>query len=96
MHSPPFAELIYLGVVGRDERAVARVAGRYAELLRQLEQVEVLGPAPYPVPRVNDEWRYRIALKAGDAESLRVEIRERLQPLARADRNTRLVVNVDP
>ena len=96
LHYPPFADLIYLGIVGRDEREVARVAEHYAALLRRLEGVEVLGPAPYPVPRVNDEWRYRIALKAGDGESLRVEIRERLQPLARADRNTRLVVNVDP
>jgi primosomal protein N' len=75
---------------------VLEAAERYAALLRGFGQAEVLGPAPYPIARINDEWRYRIALKAGDAESLRVEIRERLQPLARADRNTRLVVNVDP
>jgi primosomal protein N' (replication factor Y) len=93
---PPFAELIYLGVIGRDQSAVVRAAERYAELLRALPEVEVLGPAPYAIARVNDEWRYRIALKAADAAAARHDIRERLQPLAREDRGTRLAINVDP
>ena len=57
---------------------------------------EILGPAPYPVARVNDEWRYRLAVKAEDGAAQRAFIRERLQPLAHADRTTRLIVNVDP
>jgi primosomal protein N' (replication factor Y) len=93
---PPFAELVYLGVIGRGERDVVRAAERYAELLRRVPGAEVLGPAPYPIARVNDEWRYRIAVKASDAEPVRVEIREQLQPIASADRTTRLAVNVDP
>jgi primosomal protein N' (replication factor Y) len=93
---PPFAELIYLGVIGRDQAEVMRAASRYAELLRALPGCEVLGPAPYAIARVNDEWRYRIALKAPDAAAARREIRDHLQPLARAERGTRLAVNVDP
>ena len=93
---PPFSELIYLGVIGGDHGEVVAAAERYAELLRRLPAIEVLGPAPYAIVRVNDEWRYRIALKAADAAAARHEIRERLQPLARADRRTRLAVNVDP
>jgi primosomal protein N' (replication factor Y) len=93
---PPFAELVYLGILGRRRDAVVAAAARYAQLLRGLGDCEVLGPAPYPVARVNDEWRYRIALKSADASSLRAFIRERLQPLAASERATRLVVNVDP
>ena len=96
LNYPPFAELVYLGVIGRSERDVVRAADGYAELLRRLPDAEVLGPAPYPVARVNAEWRYRIAVKAADAAAVRFAIRERLGPLARADHTTRLAVNVDP
>jgi len=98
---PPYGELIYLGVVGRRRDAVLGAANRYADLLRtETLGTEILGPAPYPVARVNDEWRYRIAIKASNAEgasaAARTFVRERLQSLAHADHATRLVVNVDP
>ncbi len=93
---PPFGELIYLGVIGRRREAVVAAAGRYAETLRERGEAEVLGPAPYPIARVNDEWRYRLAVKTADGAKVRALIRERLQPAARGDRATRLIVNVDP
>jgi primosomal protein N' len=65
-------------------------------MLREAGLAEVLGPAPYPVARVNEEWRYRIALKAARPKPLRAFIRERLLPAARADAKTRLAINVDP
>jgi primosomal protein N' (replication factor Y) len=95
---PPFAELVYLGIIGRDHAAVVEHAGRYAELLRGLEAGEVLGPAPYPVARVNDEWRYRIAVKARDASAIRRFVRDELPALASRGRagGVRLAVNADP
>ncbi|MBD5606334.1 MAG: primosomal protein N', partial [Candidatus Eremiobacteraeota bacterium] len=93
---PPYAELIYLGAIGRSKAAVETAAARYAELLARLPAVEVLGPAPYPIARVNDEWRYRIVVKAVDAAGARTYVRETLVPLAAADRGVRLAVNVDP
>jgi primosomal protein N' (replication factor Y) len=93
---PPFGELIYLGVIGRNRDAVLGAAARYAGLLPAIEGAEILGPAPYPVAKVNNEWRYRLAIKAGDGAAARAFVRERLQPLAQGDRVTRLVVNVDP
>jgi primosomal protein N' (replication factor Y) len=93
---PPYAELIYLGTIGRSRAAVEAAAARYADLLRTLSGIEVLGPAPYPIARVNDEWRYRIAVKAPDAAEARRFVRETLVPIAAADRAVRLAVNVDP
>ncbi len=93
---PPYAELIYLGTIGRSRAAVEAAAARYADLLRTLSGIEVLGPAPYPIARVNDEWRYRIAVKAPDAAEARRFVRETLVPIAAADRDVRLAVNVDP
>jgi primosomal protein N' (replication factor Y) len=93
---PPYGELIYLGAIGRSEPHVAEAAAGFAELLRALPDIDVLGPAPYTVARVNDEWRYRVAVKAHDASGARRFIRETLLPLAAKNPHVRLVVNVDP
>jgi primosomal protein N' (replication factor Y) len=93
---PPFSRLLYLGIIGRSRAAAADAAARYADVLRALELGEVLGPAPYPIARVNDEWRFRVAVKTRTPKVLRAGIREKIMPLARADRATRLAINVDP
>ncbi|HUO66470.1 MAG TPA: primosomal protein N', partial [Gammaproteobacteria bacterium] len=92
---PPSRRLVYLGVLGRNRRRVVQTVQRYAELARGVE-VEVLGPAPYPVVRVNEEWRYRVALRSRRSAPMRAVVRERILPLARSDRETRLAINVDP
>ena len=81
---PPARRLVYLGVIGRDRAARRGARARYAELLREAELVEVLGPAPYPIARVNNEWRYRIALETPKPAALRALIRERILPSAHA------------
>jgi len=93
---PPGQRLVYLGVVGRNRLHVVEAARHYAEVLRDAGSLEVLGPAPYPIARVNDEWRYRIAVKSRRPAALRALLRARVVPLARADRRTRLAINVDP
>jgi primosomal protein N' (replication factor Y) (superfamily II helicase) len=93
---PPALRLVYLGIIGRNRTQVVKTASQYAGILRQADVAQVLGPAPYPIARVNEEWRYRIALKSNKLSALRGVIRQRILPLARANRTTRLAINVDP
>ncbi|MGZ3509020.1 MAG: replication restart helicase PriA [Vulcanimicrobiaceae bacterium] len=93
---PPVRELIYLGVIGRSRPAVLAQAQRYASALEEARIGEVLGPAPYPIARLNNEWRFRIAFKGDEGASLREAIRAHVLPLARSDRATRVAINVDP
>ena len=93
---PPACELVYLGVIGRNRAKTLAQAQRYAKLLEDTGVATVLGPAPYPIARLNNDWRFRIALKSRDVQGVRAAIRERILPAARADRQTRLVINVDP
>jgi primosomal protein N' (replication factor Y) len=93
---PPFGALVYLGILGRKRADVVARAHEYGALLHELPGVEVLGPAPFPIARMNDEWRYRLAVKAPDSAPVRAFIRERLRARAAGDRATRLLVNVDP
>jgi primosomal protein N' (replication factor Y) len=96
LHYPPARQLVYLGVIGRSRPKTLAQAQRYADLLEEARVSQVLGPAPYPIARLNNEWRFRIALKASELPGVRAALRERIVPAARAHRDTRLVVNVDP
>jgi primosomal protein N' (replication factor Y) len=93
---PPARRLVYLGVVGRSRTRALEHATRYAQSLRAAGFDEVLGPAPYAIARVNNEWRFRVAIKTRKPAALRAAIRERVLPLARGSRDTRLAINVDP
>ena len=96
LHYPPFSRLVYLGVIGRSRKSAHDAAERYAEILRAENVGEVLGPAPYPIARVNNEWRFRIAIKSRTPKSLRVLIRSKVLPTAQTDRGSRLAINIDP
>ncbi|MDQ6826987.1 MAG: primosomal protein N', partial [Candidatus Eremiobacteraeota bacterium] len=93
---PPFKSLMYIGIIARNRAEAARIAEDVAAILRKNDGSEVLGPAPYPVARLNDEWRFRIAVKTSAGSALRSYIRKHIVPLAKASRATRFVFNVDP
>ncbi len=65
---PPFADVFTLTVSGMEEGAVFRAAARLRDGLREglsaspqtAGNVEVIGPAPAPVLKVNNRYRYRI------------------------------------
>jgi primosomal protein N' (replication factor Y) len=92
---PPFVRLVFAGVVGRSRRSVETAIERYADLLRGDERWDVLGPAPYPLSRVNDEWRYRIAIKTRELDALREALRARVLPAAAGAKDTRLAITFE-
>ena len=67
---PPFADLFTVTVSGTEEGRVLRAAVSVRETLRQLcrrpelaaGEPEILGPAPAPVVKVNNRFRYRCTL----------------------------------
>lgn len=93
---PPFVRLAYVGVISRSRAKATDVASRYGEILRNGDVGEVLGPSPYPIARLNNEWRMRLAIKTRVPKRLRAVIREGILPLARVERESRLVINIDP
>ena len=65
---PPFADVFTLTVSGPEEGAVLRAAAQLREAMRSGVRyptaanmaVEILGPAPAPVVKVNNRYRYRV------------------------------------
>lgn len=94
---PPFAELIRLRLTGEDEDEVAALAVGLAEELRRIfkdDKLAVLGPAPTPVKRVKDRFRWQIILK-GDCDNIRTKLRACVQEY-RKKTDVIISIEVDP
>ena len=74
-NAPPLCHLFALTASGRDEEQVLRCARILRDLLlasiREIEGTAVLGPAPLPVVKVNNRYRYRTSVTGRDCGELR-------------------------
>ncbi|HEX3467748.1 MAG TPA: primosomal protein N' [Candidatus Elarobacter sp.] len=92
---PPFAQVALIGAIGRSRHAVENAIASWATLLRADERFDVLGPAPYAVARVNDEWRFRLAVRTKAMDALRTALRERIFPLLDTTPQVRITTVID-
>jgi primosomal protein N' (replication factor Y) len=73
---PPFIRLANVVFSGPDEAQVALLADQGAEWLKQLIQkrglsgLTVIGPAPCPIERIKNRWRWHVLIKAEQAAEL--------------------------
>lgn len=80
---PPFADLFTLTVSGAEEGAVLRAAMNVRDALRRrFGDREVLGPAPAPVLKVNNRYRYRLVLAGRNDKETREAIAGLLRSFA--------------
>ena len=74
-NSPPFVELYAITASGMEEAGVLRCCTAVKDILKKefsgSEDVKVLGPAPLPVVRVNNRFRYRVIVSAISGKKLR-------------------------
>jgi primosomal protein N' (replication factor Y) len=96
---PPATSLVNLVCSGPDEREVGRRAAGVADWCTSLIQrhqlpITVLGPAPCPLVRIKDRWRWHVLLK-GPPESLGRVVRYAARRLKREGK-TRVVIDRDP
>jgi len=109
---PPYGRLVAFGLAGSDEARVVEAATSVAERVRAVtpagepagdDGVQILGPAPSPLPRLRGKHRWRVTLKSRDGTALHAVARAALDGLERpataADRlppGVALSVDVDP
>jgi len=100
---PPFADLFTFTVSGMEEGAVLRGAVGVRETLRRLctlpaiavTEPEVLGPAPAPVLKLNNRFRYRVLLVGRNDKATRDQISWLLKEFANDRANRGLNIFVD-
>ena len=74
-HAPPFCDFLAVTVSGQDERLVVEacrfVRKRIEDFTADRCDLELLGPTPLPVVKVNNRYRYRVHISANADGSLR-------------------------
>ena len=100
---PPFADQFVLTVMGREESEVRRSCDQLRRSLGEAVgqppynamELEILGPAPAPVVRVNDRYRYRITVIGKNDKTLRDLIAAYMKEFARRRENKNLHIFTD-
>ncbi len=93
MNYPPYSRLILLRLSSLDETEVTNAAHELATMLKS-ENYEILGPAPAPILRIANQYRWQIILKLSQNQAVDLPQFEILRD--RCPRSVRLMIDVDP
>ncbi len=97
---PPVVSLVNLVVSGLAEGPVSNAAMGLADWCGALAEkhslpLTILGPAPCPLARIKERWRWHVLLK-GESEVLGRVVRYAAPRITRAGREVRVVIDRDP
>jgi primosomal protein N' (replication factor Y) len=101
---PPLTRAALVRVDAPDEAEAQSACAELARVARASEpvrrgEVTVQGPAPAPIARIRNRWRFRLMLRAPERGPLRAVLREldrARQTLVRDAREVRASIDVDP
>jgi primosomal protein N' (replication factor Y) len=93
---PPFSRLVLVRCDAVEEPRARDAAQTVVELAQRAagSEVKVLGPAPAPIARLRNRYRFHVMIRARE----RSEMRQSLLAIARRsfDRKVRVAIDVDP
>jgi primosomal protein N' (replication factor Y) len=103
LNYPPFSRLVCLGLDGPklDEvETKSRMLGmtlrnRLGKNPNRAERIEILGPAPAPIQKLRNRYRWQLLLKGKHSPSL-LELAKQARELLPQSRSVRLHIDVDP
>jgi primosomal protein N' (replication factor Y) len=103
LNYPPFSRLVHIRLEGTDPRESETSANKLATVLRGMldrdpklrEQIDVLGPAPSPIHKLRNRYRWQLLLKGKHISTLRM-LASHARSFAPKDRRVRLHIDVDP
>jgi primosomal protein N' (replication factor Y) (superfamily II helicase) len=98
---PPFARMALIRIEGEDSASVGSIAGKVASTLAHLakpDTMRVLGPAPAPIERIKQRYRWQVVLKSTGLNEMRAAIasmRSQVTPFADREK-VRIGIDIDP
>lgn len=98
---PPYVRLTAIRLEGKVERDVRESALKTGQFLRKCVALEkytiaVLGPAPSPLDKIKDNYRWQLLLKGSSEELNKICAGLGLQKIALTVRQCKLIIDVDP
>jgi primosomal protein N' (replication factor Y) len=103
LNYPPFSRLIHLRLEGADPKKTEASANKLATVLRATlnrnpglrEEIDILGPAPSPIHKLRNRYRWQLLLKGKHISMLRTLAAD-ARSFVPEDRHLRLHIDVDP
>lgn len=99
---PPFCDIYSVSFISEDENKVALCAKSFFELLVKLnkeeyssEKIIVLGPSTAKISKLNNEYRYRLAVKCKNSKIVRKMLNDILNKLSKIKEYSGVSVSVD-
>jgi primosomal protein N' (replication factor Y) len=100
---PPFADQFVMTVAGPEEPEVRRACAELIDSLRRAAarppydalDLEIIGPAPAPVVKVNNRFRYRITVIGRNEKSLRELLAAFMKEFAKRSENRKMNIYTD-
>jgi primosomal protein N' (replication factor Y) len=96
---PPYGSIVRIVVRSLDDQAASGWAGTIAERLRReaepMPEIRVLGPAPAPIARLRDRFRWHLQVHGPDGPTLRALVGRATAGL-RTPETVAWIVDVDP
>jgi primosomal protein N' (replication factor Y) len=98
---PPFTRSALVRVDGPDETEAREACARLTRAARETElarngSVLVHGPAPAPITRIRNRWRFRLMLRSAERAALRAVIAAVEEARVGLPRTIRAAIDVDP
>jgi primosomal protein N' (replication factor Y) len=98
---PPFARIALIrgdAVVEKDARGACETMARIAHeaAARSGSRVDVVGPAPAPLSRLRNRYRYQLMIRSADRRALRAVLAQLDLARAALPRSVRCSIDVDP
>jgi primosomal protein N' (replication factor Y) len=99
---PPARDMMTITATGEDETAViagcARLHTALTAYLKNAENVSILGPAPAPIAKVNNRYRFRITILGKNDRDIRAVVAHTVRQFARDGKNRGILAfaDVDP
>jgi len=92
---PPAARLALVRLESKNQNAVRAAAEEAAGAIgRPPDGVRIRGPAPAPIERIREYWRWQILISARNRDTLRAVLRRAETPTL--SRSVRRIIDVDP
>lgn len=96
---PPFSRLIAITISGPKEMDVIQGAEAVFQALRTIQHPslnDILGPAPAPISKIKDQFRWQLIIKSDNNNDLRRSIYETIYPINVKHSRVVIAINVDP
>ncbi|KPK00597.1 MAG: primosomal protein N' [Desulfobacterales bacterium SG8_35] len=95
---PPFSRIVNVKIEAKDDKYVQDAAARLANLARKFQkssEAEVLGPAPAPLTRLRDRYRWQLLIKGKKLEALHAFLHRLEREIATLSKAGKLWISID-